>query len=27
VLRPHATWNIQEMWIKGRGGAKLASAQ
>ena len=27
VLRPHATWNIQELWIKGRGGAKLASAQ
>jgi peptide/nickel transport system substrate-binding protein len=27
VLRPHATWNIQEIWLKGRGGSKLASAQ
>jgi peptide/nickel transport system substrate-binding protein len=27
VLRPHATWNIQEMWVKGRGGSKLASAE
>jgi peptide/nickel transport system substrate-binding protein len=26
VLRPHATWNVQELWLKGRGGAKLASA-
>lgn len=25
VLRPHATWNIQEIWVKGRGAAKLAS--
>ena len=27
VLRPHATWNISQLWIKGRGGAKLATAQ
>lgn len=26
VLRPHATWNIQEIWLKGRGGPKLAAA-
>jgi peptide/nickel transport system substrate-binding protein len=27
VLRPHGTWNLSQLWIKGRGGAKLASAQ
>ncbi|MEP7029220.1 MAG: ABC transporter substrate-binding protein, partial [Candidatus Eisenbacteria bacterium] len=25
VLRPHATWNVQELWLKGRGAPKLAS--
>jgi len=25
VLRPHGTWNLQELWVKGRGATKLAS--
>jgi len=25
VLRPHATWNLQDLWVKGSGGNRLAS--
>jgi peptide/nickel transport system substrate-binding protein len=25
VLRPHGTWNLQDLWVKGRGTPKLAS--
>ncbi len=25
VLRPHATWNLQELWVKGGGGGRLAA--
>jgi len=27
VLRPHATWNLQELWVKGGGGKALAAGQ
>ena len=25
VLRPHGTWNLQDLWVKDRGATKLAS--